>query len=123
MQLYISFVKVEFSLDFALPDILVQHMEEGGNRYDKQDIFRSIAEKTSNHIQVSDKYLPYSTERVVRISVKSSRYFMELHQAVDLMAKQLAHNITLFMCSPPQLVLCAERARTFTFQKTTGYAF
>lgn len=98
-------------------------MEEGGNRYDKQDIFRSIAEKTSNHIQVSDKYLPYSTERVVRISVKSSRYFMELHQAVDLMAKQLAHNITLFMCSPPQLVLCAERARTFTFQKTTGYAF
>ncbi|KAL9551618.1 hypothetical protein MBANPS3_004172 [Mucor bainieri] len=113
----------ELSLDFILPDTLIQYMEEGADRADKQDIFYVMAEKTNTCIQVSDKYLPGSTERVVRISVQSFQHISNLGQAVDLLANQLHENITLYMCSPHNLFYVLQKPEHVVFQQQLDILF
>lgn len=88
-------------MDFILPDLFINFLKEGGKKQNGENIFQDMAKQTNTEVRIMPRFLPNSTERIVRISVPAGEeYIRNFYQAVKLLTQQLEENITLAMCAP-----------------------
>lgn len=88
-------------MDFILPDLFINFLKEGGKKQNGKNIFQDMAEQTNTEIRIMSRFLPNSTERIVRISIPTGdEYIRNFYHAVKLLTQQLEENITLVMCAP-----------------------
>lgn len=88
-------------MNFILPDLFINFLKEGGKKQNGENIFQDMAKQTNTEVRIMPRFLPNSTERIVRISVPAGEeYIRNFYQAVKLLTRQLEENITLAMCAP-----------------------
>ncbi|KAL7309607.1 Insulin-like growth factor 2 mRNA-binding protein 3 [Mucor circinelloides] len=103
-------------VDFILPDLFIEHLKEN-------NVFREMAEQTNTEIRVMSKFLPESTERIVRISIPAgSKDIQSFYRAVKILAQQLEENLTLYMCAPDNKFYQQEEESEVVFMDDDAYA-
>ncbi|KAI9470777.1 MAG: hypothetical protein EXX96DRAFT_368430 [Benjaminiella poitrasii] len=83
----------DYGIDFVLPDALITCLVE-------ENVLATISKESHTKLCVKPDYLPRSTERIVRISIRNKENIQHFSRAVNLLCEQLSKNARLALSFP-----------------------